>query len=238
MDNTALDRIRQKRQEQAANDAEAAKTQSVIDAIQSSGAETKDSVTSAMHDLLMATLVAKDPKVAEAAKSLVDLVDSINAATGRIQSVDMTPLTRRFESLDKTLTALPGRISDANMSNDYRGEFQKLAQAISSKNFSPRIQVDAPSIDVDPLKEILREQKTSDDYGLEAYRAQDIDEEEAGIQYVGFVSPNGAWYIIKNDEDGKSLRYKFGKNNYAKAWQKLSTFDYKLLDEAFDEVRS
>lgn len=231
---TPLDRIRQKRQSQASEEAESAKTQSIIDAIKSSGGETKDSVTSAMHDLLMATLVAKDPKIAEAAANLVNLVDQINAATERIQSIDMTPLTEQFNSLEGTLEKLPSRIEQAHVANDYTNEFKNLARIFTSKNFSPNIRVDVPKIDIDPLKEVLQ----SDGYDLESYRAQDMDEEEAGIQYVGFVNPQGEWYIIKNNEEKNSLRYKFGKSGYEKAWKKLSTFDYKLLDEAFNEARA
>lgn len=238
MDNTptSLDRIQQKRQEQAASQAEADKNQAVIDAIKSSGGETKDSVTTAVHDLLMATLVAKDPRVAEAANSLVKLIGDINTASDRIRSVDMTPLVKEFSGLSKILDNLPARIEQVNAGNDYREEFQKLGRTFASKNFSPNIHVDVPKIDVDPLKEVL--QQSSDKLNLESYRAQDLDEEEEGVQYVGFVSPEGAWYIIKNDEAGNSLRYKFGKTNYKRAWQRLSTFEYKLLDEALDAVRS
>lgn len=236
MDDTPLDRIRQKRQSQALEQTESAKTQSIIDAIKTSGGETKDGVTSAVHDLIMATLVAKDPRMTEVAKSLTELIDNIREASAKVQSVDMSPLSDKFGALDKTLRTLPDRMGQVNAEYDSREEIKKLNQLIASKNFSPNISVSAPKVNIDPLKEIL--QQSSNELDLSSYRAQDIDEEEMGVQYIGFVNPKGAWYIIRNDEEKNALRYKFGRSRYSAAWGKLSTFDYKLLDEAYDEVRS
>lgn len=118
-----------------------------------------------------------------------------------------------------------------------------LLDAISKLEMSPIINVAPPEvhipetkIDLSPIANAMPKQVKR--ISIEDFRAQDMDEEEQGIQYVGFVAPNGNWMIIRNDVEGNNMRYKFGKKDYAKAWPKLATFKYETLDKAYNEIKT
>lgn len=67
---------------------------------------------------------------------------------------------------------------------------------------------------------------------LDSYKAQDINNSNKNLQYVGFVNPEGKWYIIENDIKGNHLRYIFGNSDYKKAFEQAAQYKYLLLDEA------
>jgi hypothetical protein len=121
---------------------------------------------------------------------------------------------------------------------------KELLQALKNIELSPRITVPEPKvtiqereIDFTPLQETMHQYFAPPEVeklDLDCYRAQDIDNSVEGYQYVGFVNPDGHWYIIENDVKGNSLRYVFGKKGYAKAFKKASSYQYRLLNEAVD----
>jgi hypothetical protein len=102
----------------------------------------------------------------------------------------------------------------------------------------PQVHVDVPPLDLSPLKKVLKQPKDTQGIVLSTYRAQDIDEMEQGIQYVGFLNPKGEWYIIRNEEAANKLRYKFGTQGYQEAFAMADKFEYKLLNEAINEVQA
>jgi hypothetical protein len=240
LDETPLDRVRQKRQEQSSTQAEAAKTQSIIEAIKTSGGDTKDSVTSAMHDLLLATLVGKDPKIAEVSKNLAELLTSISRASEQIENSGLDNISRVFEKLMDSLADLPSQIAATDQSRDLIPYLENITTAVKSKNMSPRVEVSPNvTVDLDPLEELFREMKDADGgLDLSKYRPQDLAEDGEAFQYIGFLNPGGAWYIIENDVENNKLRYKFGNSGYAKAWDSRGGFAYKLLDKAINEVQA
>ena len=73
---------------------------------------------------------------------------------------------------------------------------------------------------------------------LECYRVSDSKEPVTGIQYFGFVDAEGKWYILYNDATEGTVRYKFGVDNYTSAWKDCDKYDYKLLNEAIDEIKN
>jgi hypothetical protein len=100
---------------------------------------------------------------------------------------------------------------------------------------SPNVKVDAPSVDLSGVEKAISSIKpvqVAPGLKLEDYRAQDMDDNET-YQYVGFVNPTGAWYIIENDIDGNSIRYVFGTKNYPSNWRSHVSLAYKLLNEAY-----
>lgn len=109
---------------------------------------------------------------------------------------------------------------------------EKLANSISTdrpidvspitdalKNFS--ISVPTPEVTVNQITPP----------SLDDYRAHDLREDGA-IQYIGFVNPDGKWYIVENDSENNRLRYVFGSKGYSKAFSKAGSWQYKLLSEA------
>jgi len=69
------------------------------------------------------------------------------------------------------------------------------------------------------------------------YKISDSKEPVTGYQYFGFINPEGGWYIIYNDAIENQVRYKFGKDDYAKAWENYANLDYKIYNEAIDEIK-
>lgn len=88
-------------------------------------------------------------------------------------------------------------------------------------------------IDFKPLQDTIKQYFVSDTdtIDLDDYKAQDLTDGDT-IQYVGFLNPDGKWYIIENDLKKNTLRYVFGSGKYSEAFQKAASYDYKLLNEA------
>lgn len=107
---------------------------------------------------------------------------------------------------------------------------------------APIVKVQERKIDFSPLQATIREamapvgvaQETGLD--LDSYRAQDIDNSERDTQYIGFLNPQGDWYIIENRVKDNTLRYVFGRGNYREAFAKAGSYQYLILSEAVDAL--
>lgn len=114
-----------------------------------------------------------------------------------------------------------------------------IAAALKTMDVKPVVHVPQqlpPRIDFGPLQRTIEqyfqpESETDSGIDLDCYKAQDMTESET-VQYVGFLNPQGDWYIIENDIKANSMRYLFGSGNYAKAFARAASYKYKLLNEA------
>lgn len=98
--------------------------------------------------------------------------------------------------------------------------------------------IDAPNIDTTGIENAIKEaMEREEPLDLDNYQAHDIMEQE-GYQYIGFLNPEGSWYIIQNNVKDNSLRYVFGAKDYSKKFKKANLYVYKTLDEAVNEIRS
>ena len=61
------------------------------------------------------------------------------------------------------------------------------------------------------------------------YRPHDQDDKIAGVEYDGFVAPNGNWYIVRQQDNLQ--RYASGRENYEDAWQKRDKQNYGYLNK-------
>lgn len=98
----------------------------------------------------------------------------------------------------------------------------------------PKVTIQEKELDFKPLQDTLEQlMATPEDtpIDLDCYKAQDINDGKK-FQYIGFLNPNGNWYIIENDVKGNSLRYVFGSGEYEKAFSEAATYQYMLLNEA------
>lgn len=103
----------------------------------------------------------------------------------------------------------------------------------------PKVIIQERPIDFSPLSEALEDLRpATNGVNLNDFRAQDIRELDKDTQYVGFLHPTGAWFIIENQVKENKLRYLFGKKGYAKAFSKAPTYEYSLLDEAIDALQA
>lgn len=215
-----------------------------IDAVKENGnqvtgalKEHTSEITNSIHDLLMATLVSKDPKIAETAKNLADLLKEIKNATIHIQGTNFKPLADNLATLQASLDAVPRQIANAHRATDPTPLLSDIHTTLKNKNWSPAISVTS-RVDTSSIQRVLRDHfdQTNSELDLDSYRAQDLDEMEQGVQYVGFVNPTGAWYIIKNVEAENTLRYAFGTDSYDTFWSQASRLQYSRLDKALHET--
>ena len=68
---------------------------------------------------------------------------------------------------------------------------------------------------------------------------QKPDSGDGDIIYYGYLSRDGSWYIMKEDQsvdgdsDELSWKYVKGSSGYSTAWTNRESLDYDLLDETF-----
>jgi len=60
------------------------------------------------------------------------------------------------------------------------------------------------------------------------YRPTDYDD-ASDPKYFSFVDKNGNWFILKQDESAKSLRYATGASYYADNWINRSSLDFNYF---------
>jgi len=99
---------------------------------------------------------------------------------------------------------------------------------------APIVKVEGHSVDLSPLQEAISNLK--EPLNLNNYRPQDINDKERDVQYIGFLNPQGDWYIVENDIKNNSLRYVFGSGGYTEAFKKAASYEYTLLSEAVDAL--
>lgn len=162
--------------------------------------------------------------------------------------------TRQHEETLQALTDLKEALEDSKAASnvqagDTQAAIDRLVGAVQAMELNPVINTPAPvvkvtekDIDFRPLQATIREallqqpaitlpDPAPDFTDLSRYRAQDITE-SGDRQYVGFMNPEGYWYIIENDTAQNRMRYVFGHGTYSKHFKVAPTFQYTLLDKA------
>jgi hypothetical protein len=195
----------------------------------------------------------KEKRLSQAdSKEKKALVDSLESVGSDVRELLASLETSGTKKLDKqvvdaisTLGSIVGAIKLVRISNDSETKqaLADISNILKGINFSPVINVSAPKvtvqerdIDFNPLINALNKEVPSDDDPLSGYKAQDINNDDPNIQYVGFVNSAGEWYIIENSDS--SLRYKFGKSKYLSAFKDCAKQSYKLYSEAINEVKA
>lgn len=168
------------------------------------------------------------------------IIDSVEKLLKEF-SKQKTDFAKAVESLNKSIGSFPKIPSKIELSDpkDYTENFKELNETLGKIDIKPDppiVNVEAP--DLKPIKEAVEKSKTPLQLDLSTYHAQDLDEMEEGIQYVGFTNPDGYWYILKNNIGENTMRYKFGKKDYADAWRYASTFRYYLLEKAINAIKT
>lgn len=175
----------------------------------------------------------------ELGKPIKELTKEVEQLSKSMQNTGIDDAAKAIDATKETLVKLADTIKQTDDKNVamVAEKVAELADRISKIEINPQVQVN-PKVDVDLSPIVNSLPKSVKRVSIEDFRAQDMDEEEQGIQYVGFVAPNGNWMIIRNDVEGNNMRYKFGKKDYAKAWPKLATFKYETLDKAYNEIKT
>lgn len=205
----------------------------------------------------MAALMGSQGKSTVILTDQTDLGDKLKEAYDKVASAIKTLDTSEGDTERlKVLKDLQEGIKDVTRAihlstNDNRDTTNDIINAIKGLKLDPVISVEAakinvptpqvtvttPDIDVTPINDTLKAYFTPPEakIDLDCYRAQDI-KESGDIQYVGFVNPGGAWYIIENHVRENKMRYVFGTKGYAKAFKKAASYEYQLLNEAINAL--
>lgn len=168
-----------------------------------------------------------------------ELAKLMSTALDKIDTSKFTELSNAVNKLQDQLKTLPKALTDATKANthDLQDSIDKVSTALASIEVNPQVDVKVPKIDLKPLQEALSAKAPeSPTQELYKFKAQDIDDDNPGFQYVGMVNADGIWCFIENDLQSNSLRYKLGSSDYGKAWENHIQFDYKRWDEAVNEI--
>ena len=178
-------------------------------------------------------------RVADSAAAINDALGSLSGGTIKFDK----NIARAVDNLYKSVELLKTlKIEGDTGLNQRLGE---LSQAVRSMDVRPVVRVPAPvvnvetpKIDLSPIENALKKSTpTKQEYELQNYKAQDMEDEES-MQYVGFVNPEGQWYIVQNDVEGNKLRYKFGSKRYEVAWNKRTQHEYMIMSKAINAIRT
>lgn len=169
-----------------------------------------DELKGSIHDLLLATLVSKDPKIfqeyIQVARELSNLLGAINKATGDVKGVKLEGLSTDLKALQQTLVDVPTQIEQANQSTDPVPHLKAIAKTLGQKNFNPKVTL--PPVDLSPLTKILGEIKdavsktpeTSDNSAVVS-AVSDVKEAITGLQF-----PVANYVLPFKDVNGKAVQ--------------------------------
>lgn len=178
--------------------------------------------------------------IGEVSRSIKSLGAMMTAkAAGDVKVVKaLDSITARLEKLEKKITVqnvyAPDKVTIKNQP-DWSGELREIRDAVNMLSTAiMKKHEEKAEMKVEYREE--PEEKEDEGYDLKCYRVSDTVEPVTGFQYFGFVAPDGRWYILYNDANEGTLRYKFGENNYSSAWENYDKHDYKRLNEALNDT--
>ena len=179
--------------------------------------------------------------------SLGELSSDIRVLLASLETSGAKKLDRQVVEAISSLGTIVEALSTLKVESDseVKETLRTIATNLGNLDIRPvvnvpkaQVTVQEREIDFDPLINALNKEPTkeTDDDPLAGYKAQDINNDDPNIQYVGFVNAQGNWYIIQNDDS--SLRYKFGVKGYTKAFKDCAKLSYKLYSEAIGEIKA
>ena len=68
---------------------------------------------------------------------------------------------------------------------------------------------------------------------LEEYKLADWTDDTVSPIYLGYVTPEGNWYIKKIDNTARTMRFAVGLDSYAANWTGRVGLSYYYLYEVF-----
>lgn len=152
-----LDRLKQKKAAAAQKAQDDGRAGMIVNAVQSSGKDSQSEVTTAIHDLMMATLVGKDPRMVEISKTLSELLTQLSESSDKLSKSNLNELPKVQAQIVDALKAIPETIAAADRSPDLIPHLQKIVQAVQGKDTTPMVNVAAPNLD--PILKAIRDIK-------------------------------------------------------------------------------
>lgn len=214
-----------------------------------------DKLISELKELQLTSLLQASKPTPQAPMNITDSAAYVGDSITKLGDTVMKKLndSSAQDMTQKQLTDLHGALQ--TLDNSRQGDGASMAKAVKKLQTTldtidmhpvvnvpaPKVTVQAPKVDLQPLQDTLKEYFTpTSDYipdkiDLDCYKAQDL-QNDGNIQYVGFMNPDGNWYILENNVKDNSLRYIFGNSGYQKAFEKAASYEYTLLNEAVDAL--
>lgn len=200
-----------------------------------------------LKKMQLAALMGSQDKSTVILTDQTDLGDKLTAA--------ITSIETAIKSLDSSSADSDQLAALHKLQGIFDGYFKRVGKdtdsivaAIRALDVAPVVQapvvnvpapvVQVPPVDLTGVERAIERAATPEDTtapdpcDLSRYRAQDLTD-NGDMQYVGFVNPEGNWYIIENDVSKNRMRYVFGKRGYARHFRAAATYEYKLLDKAY-----
>lgn len=224
-----LDKVTEKRQTAAVSAKEQAELQETLKQLRKIQQMTAVSSASAKPTVVLTDQTDLGEKMAAHTRAVTAAIAALNRGEmGKEQLQAVKTVEKALKELEK------GQLSAIS---DVVSAIERLDMNPTIKVNAPAVTVTAPKVDVTPITETLERYFTPEStrIDLSCYRAQDITE-SGDKQYVGFVNPEGQWYIIENDTKKNQLRYVFGATDYATHFKEASSYVYRLLNEAVNAL--
>lgn len=226
------ERIKQKRQQQAST-------------------QSRDELLSQLKEIQLASLMGNNQKpsivltdstdlgehISKLGNKIVEVLEAVKDDKSTVEQIGhITKLMGEFRSLVDTVQQSNTEQADRIISavNDLKAIISDQKPIVVP---APNVRLTEKVTDFSPL---IKELKTifapakvaKQGINLNEYRAIDLDNASDGVQYVGFQDSRGNWYILQNDDRNNTIRYYFGKESYAQAWDEKYGHNYKTLSEA------
>lgn len=184
MNDNYLDKIKQGREDSARKAEEDKRASLIVDAVGSAGKETKNEVTTAIHDLMLATLVSKDPRLVEVSKGLSTLFTEINKASKAFESSSLKDIPKVQQKIVDALQSIPDTIAEADKSPELKPYLESIVRAIQAKDTNPRVSVN-PNINLSPITTAIESlEKSLKDLKPKEHKEADFSELEKATRSV------------------------------------------------------
>lgn len=120
----------------------------------------QDSVAQAINNLMLATVLTKDPKLAEAADNVAKLLSSIADAGDKFGKSNLNLLPVANKELAGAITGLTASVRE-KQDQDLSPEFDRVVEALNSLDVKPVVNVPKSEIriDVTPITDAIAELK-------------------------------------------------------------------------------
>ncbi len=164
--------------------------------------------------------------ILEFKQTIIDLQKNVELILTEREATAINRSSEQFKELQSALNSLENNLKQGIDVNN----FKDVIDAVNAIKFNPIINVPTPIANVE--NKILVQ-----DWRKE-YMFSDSDKSES-TTYVGFVNPNGGWYIerVTKSKTSDKARFVFGKSDYISNWGKRLKLDYKYLFEVFNNGR-
>lgn len=163
------------------------------------------------------------------------LDESVQKFTDKLDSIDITQTVDISDDIKDAIESLK-----SSNSADVTAFAKRIETALAKiKLPTPNVTVEQQTVDLTPLTDAIKELKTEPTEAIELneFRAHDLEDRD-NLQYVGFVAPDGRWYIIENLVKENKMRYSYGNENYSDAWGKRGRYKYTTLSEAINAPKA